>query len=74
METRVLSIKNMANQQDADKVLKAIEHVWGYTQAEIDLSKGQAKYSYDEKMASSQDFEQAILDLGYEIRTQEELE
>ncbi|PLS09557.1 heavy-metal-associated domain-containing protein [Neobacillus cucumis] len=71
METRVVTIKNMANQQDANKVLEAIEHVWGNTQAEIDLSKGKAIYSFDENMASGQDFEQAIMDLGYEIIPQE---
>jgi copper chaperone CopZ len=72
LDTRVVTIKNMVNQQDADRVLEVIEHVWGDTRAVVDLSKGQATYSFDEKMASSQDFEQAIIDSGFEITPQEE--
>ncbi|MGG3563858.1 heavy-metal-associated domain-containing protein [Neobacillus rhizosphaerae] len=72
METRVVTVKNMANQQDANKILKAIEHVWGITKAEVNLSKSQASFSFDEKMASVQDFEQAMIESGFEITNQEE--
>jgi copper chaperone CopZ len=67
METSVVTVKNMVNQQDADKVLQALEHVWGLTRAEVKLSKSQAAFTYDERMASPQDFEQAIIETGFEI-------
>ncbi|RID83434.1 copper chaperone [Peribacillus asahii] len=67
METSIVTVQNMANQQDADKVLQAIEEVWGVSKAEINLSKSQATFTYDERMASQQDFEQAIKDLGFDI-------
>lgn len=57
----------MANQADANKVLEAIEHVWGLGQVEVSLSQKEAKFTYDERMASPHDFEQAIKDIGFEI-------
>ena len=39
----------------------------GVSKAEINLSKSQAVFTYDERMASQQDFEQAIKDLGFDI-------
>lgn len=72
METRVVTVKNMANHEDANKILKAIEHVWGLTKAEVNLNKSEAVFSFDEKMASVQDFEQAMMESGFEIIRQEE--
>lgn len=72
METRVVTVKNMVNQQDANKILEVIAHVWGITKAEVNLSKCQASFSFDEKMASVQDFEQALIESGFEITHQEE--
>jgi copper chaperone len=67
LETGIVTLKNMVNQQDADKILEAIEQVWGLIRAEVKLSKCQAIFTYDERMASPRDFEQAIIDLGYEL-------
>jgi copper chaperone CopZ len=67
METCFVVVKNMMNQDDANKVLEAIERVWGLGQVEVNLSKKEAKFTYDERMASLQDFEQAIKDTGFEI-------
>jgi copper chaperone len=67
LETSVVTVKNMVNQQDADKVLQALEHVWGLSRAEVKLSINQAVFTYDERMASPQDFEQAIIETGFEI-------
>ncbi|MFJ8268163.1 heavy-metal-associated domain-containing protein [Peribacillus asahii] len=67
METSIVTVQNMVNQQDADKVLQAIEDVWGISKAEIKLSKKQAIFTYDERMASQQDFEQAIKEIGFDI-------
>lgn len=67
MENEILIIKNMGNETDAKKVLDAIEHVWGLMRAEVHLSQKEAVYSYDERMASSQDFKQAVMEAGFEI-------
>lgn len=67
METDVILVENMVSQKDADKVLAAIEHVWGLTKAEVNLAKKEAIVTYDKRMASSQDFYQAIVDTGYNV-------
>jgi copper chaperone len=72
LETRVVTVKNMTNQEDANKILEAIEHVWGITKVEVNLSKSEAIFSFDERMASVQDFEQVIMESGFEFTIQEE--
>lgn len=67
MEEAVVTIKNMQNQTDADKVLSALEHVWGIGRVEVDLQRNKAIFTFDNRMASLQDFERALLDTGYEV-------
>ncbi|XJZ25660.1 heavy-metal-associated domain-containing protein [Bacillota bacterium Lsc_1132] len=67
METDVINVKNMGSQEDAEKILAALEHVWGLTKAEVSLSKKEAIVTFDERMASSQDFIQAIVETGFDI-------
>lgn len=67
MEEAVVTIKNMQNQTDADKVLNALEDVWGIGRVEVDLQRSKAIFTFDNRMASLQDFERALLDTGYEV-------
>jgi copper chaperone len=67
VENGLFVVKDMVNQQDADKVLNALLDVWGIGRAEVNLSKSQAVFTYDERMGSYHDFEQAVIDTGYEI-------
>ncbi|HYK71961.1 MAG TPA: heavy-metal-associated domain-containing protein [Pseudoneobacillus sp.] len=67
MKTGTIKLEGIQNQQDADKVLHALNEVWGVRQAEVSHVTGEAIFSYDEQAASEQDFEQAILDSGYEV-------
>lgn len=67
MEEAVVTIKNMQNQADADKVLNALLDVWGIGRAEVHLGRNEAVFTYDNRMASLQDFERALLDTGYEV-------
>ncbi len=67
METEVFNVKNMNSQEDADKILAAIEHVWGLSKAEVSLLKKEATVTFDERMASSQDFIQAIVETGFDL-------
>jgi copper chaperone CopZ len=71
VESGVVVVKDMISQQDADKVLNAILAVWGISRAEINLEKKKALFTYDERMASSHDFAQAVVDSGYHISTDE---
>lgn len=67
MKTSTVTIKNLSNKEDANKVLEALEHVWGIGKAEIKLSHGEAIITFDERMARAEDFEQAIVENGFEI-------
>lgn len=65
-------VKDMHSMKDADTVLNALLSVWGINQAEINLEKKEALFTYDERMASSQDFAQAIIDSGFDIYSDEQ--
>ncbi|WP_462413536.1 heavy-metal-associated domain-containing protein [Neobacillus sp. Marseille-QA0830] len=67
MQKGSLKVEGMHSQTDADKVLHAINEVWGVREAEVNLSRKEAMFSFNEQAASHQDFEQAVKDLGYQI-------
>ncbi|MBA4494776.1 heavy-metal-associated domain-containing protein [Paenactinomyces guangxiensis] len=71
MVTRKIAVQGMADQQDADKVSQALHEVWGTRKVEVSLDKGEATFTYDEKAASFEDFQQAILDSGFEIKMED---
>ncbi len=63
--THKLSIPNL-KKEDEVKVSKALHDVWGIRNAKINVQTKEAIISYDEKAGSLQDFQQAIIDIGYE--------
>lgn len=67
MQTGVIKVEGLVTQQDADKVLHALHEVWGIRRAEMNLTNHEATFTYDEKAASYQDFQQAVLDTGFRI-------
>ncbi len=67
MEKGKMRLEGVHTQGDADKLLHAINEVWGVREAEINFSTKEALFSYDEKAASLHDFEQAVIDSGYNI-------
>lgn len=67
METSYIHVNDMFSQEDANRVLEAIEHVWGLSSAEVQLSNRKAIVTFDERMASTTDFEQAVKESGYEV-------
>jgi copper chaperone CopZ len=69
MATRTIVVKGMNDQAAAEKVSGALHEVWGVEQVGIDLAKNEATFSFDELSASVHDFEQAVLEMGFEIRT-----
>jgi copper chaperone len=67
MEKGTIKLEGIRSQQDADKILQAINKVWGVRKAEVNVNSREAVISYDEKAASFQDFEQAIVDTGFDV-------
>ncbi|WP_301168800.1 heavy-metal-associated domain-containing protein [Brevibacillus nitrificans] len=67
MHTDRIPVQGMNDEQDAEKVNKALHDVWGILKAEVSLSKGEALISYDENAAQLVDFQQAIRDSGYDV-------
>ncbi|MGG0718460.1 heavy-metal-associated domain-containing protein [Robertmurraya massiliosenegalensis] len=70
METGKLKLQGLSSQEDADKILRALNEVWGVRNAEVNVNHKEAVVSYDEKAASLHDFEQAIIDTGYDLLKQ----
>ncbi|WP_449621069.1 heavy-metal-associated domain-containing protein [Robertmurraya sp. Marseille-Q9965] len=60
-------LEGVKTQEDADKVLQALNSVWGVRKAEVNLNSGEAIVSYDEKAATYADFTQAVIDSGYKV-------
>lgn len=73
MQKGIIKVEGMATQHDADQVLHALYEVWGIWTAEVSLNNNEAVFSFDEKAASYQDFQQAIIDTGFEIYQKEDL-
>ncbi|MCM3587578.1 heavy-metal-associated domain-containing protein [Mesobacillus maritimus] len=67
MEKGMMKLDGMRSQEDADKVLHALNEVWGVREAEVNVHSQEALFSFDEKAASLQDFEQAVRDCGYNV-------
>jgi copper chaperone len=66
--TKKIRVQGIVGLSDADKVSHALNEVWGIRKVEVSAELGEATISYDEKAASLQDFQQAILDSGFEMR------
>jgi copper chaperone CopZ len=69
MQTGMFKIDRIQSRQDVDKVLKALNGVWGVLDADVNPNNHEATFRYDEKAASEQDFEAAITEIGFEIRS-----
>ncbi|MCV9884363.1 heavy-metal-associated domain-containing protein [Metabacillus halosaccharovorans] len=67
MKNETYLIRNLNNQEDADKLTQAVLSVWGISKAEANTTQKTVLFSYDERMASARDFIQAIKESGYDI-------
>jgi copper chaperone len=72
MEVKTISLKKLDKEIDGKKISQALHDVWGVRQVEVQVDKGEATVSYDEKAASFIDFQQAIVDIGYEVENEED--
>ncbi|MCY8233047.1 heavy-metal-associated domain-containing protein [Priestia endophytica] len=64
MENGFLKIEGMRDENDVNKVLHALNEVWGVSRVEVSLANRMVTFSYDEKAASQDDFLQAVKDTG----------
>lgn len=60
-------LEGVKTQLDVDKVLQALNSVWGVRKAEVNLNSGEMVVSFDEKAATHDDFAQAVIDSGYNL-------
>lgn len=67
MQTEKIKIEGLQSPHDVQKAIKALNEVWGIRDASFSLNTGEATIQYDEKAASFHDFEQAIIDSGFDI-------
>jgi len=67
VKEQILQISNLDSQEDAKKITQAVLDVWGITEAKASPAQKNISFSYDERMASEQDFEQAIIESGFNI-------
>jgi len=67
MKEQVFHIGNLETKEDADKITKALLHVWGISQAEASAQHKTVSIKYDERMASSEDFEQVVKEVGFNL-------
>jgi copper chaperone len=68
---KTISLKDVRTSDDAERISEVLHDVWGIRKVEVQLDKGEATISYDEKAASIQDFQQAIVDSGFEVKNEE---
>ncbi|PTX61840.1 copper chaperone [Melghirimyces profundicolus] len=71
MVTKTIRVQGMVDPNDTDKVSHALHEVWGVRKVDVSLNRGEATVSYDEHAASFADFQQALLDQGFEIFTED---
>jgi copper chaperone CopZ len=69
---KTIYLKDMNNSEDAKRVSEILHDVWGIRQVEVQLDQAVATISYDKDAASIQDFQQALVDGGFEVRNEEE--
>ncbi|WP_461611890.1 heavy-metal-associated domain-containing protein [Cytobacillus kochii] len=67
MRKENIIVHGIDNQDDKDKVSKALYGVWGVQKVEVNLTNGEAVVSYDENAGSLIDVKQAIIDCGYKV-------
>ncbi|WP_338447701.1 cation transporter [Niallia oryzisoli] len=67
MKKRTLQISNFECQEDAEKITQAVLDVWGIADAKANATQKTISFTFDERMASEQDFEQAITESGFQI-------
>ncbi|WP_035324301.1 heavy-metal-associated domain-containing protein [Peribacillus kribbensis] len=68
-EQSVIKINSTLTNEDKNKIVLALNDVWGVLRADVNILSSEARIGYDKNAASCHDFQQAIRDAGYDIAT-----
>lgn len=71
MAKGMLKVSDMVNEEDADKVRRALNEVWGVREIEISLARKEATFTYNDQSASCHDMVQAVTEQGYRAEMME---
>ncbi|WEG12050.1 cation transporter [Pullulanibacillus sp. KACC 23026] len=63
---RSIKVKDLQDEK-ADEVSRILYDVWGIRNVEVNVDTSEAVVSFNEDSASLEDFEQALMDSGYQI-------
>ncbi|MCZ8514298.1 heavy-metal-associated domain-containing protein [Paenibacillus filicis] len=74
MITKMMIVQGLTRQSDADKVSHALREIWGVKEVEVNLNRKEVKFSYDESAASYKDCLEAVVESGYPISLQDDLQ
>jgi copper chaperone CopZ len=64
--TKAIKVKELS-ETNADEVNRILHDIWGVRDVEVNVDTREAVVSFNEKSASLRDFEQALLDSGYQL-------
>lgn len=67
MPTERLRIDGIRDQQDIQRVRHALGEVWGILEVQVDASRSEVTFTYDERAGSPEDFRQALRSSGFGI-------
>jgi copper chaperone CopZ len=67
MKEKTFQVSNLNTSEDAEKITQAMLDVWGISQAEASSQHKTVSILFDERMASSEDFEQAVREAGFNL-------
>lgn len=67
MKEHVFHLGNLDTREDADKITQVMLDVWGIAHAEASAQHKTVSIKYDERMASYEDFEQAVKEAGFKL-------
>jgi copper chaperone CopZ len=68
VETKTIRVPGLNDESSAQQVRHALNEVWGIRAIqEVSLARQEVTFQYDEHASSMRDFEQALLESGFEV-------
>jgi len=61
-------LPDLKTKEDEAKILQALHGVWGVRDVTVQVDTGEVFVSFEEAESSSQDFEQILIELGYDAK------
>ncbi|MBT2692053.1 heavy-metal-associated domain-containing protein [Bacillus sp. ISL-55] len=70
MQEKTFKIGNLNTNEDAEKLTQTMLEVWGISQAEVKAQHKTVSILFDERMASEEDFAQAVREAGFNLASE----